>query len=203
MPLEEFDTTMLHGKKQRNVSTRVYYYVRNIIFSDQTGQFPLVVAQQKKYIMIMVGIDSNTILVELSRRKDAELTRAYRVLIVPLKTAGSVTKKHVCNNEISEAMKTVIWDKYNIEMELVPPGCHRHNAADVAIRNFKAHFLSILAGVACDCPKSLCDCLLPQAEVITNLLQQLNSTPSVSAYTHLNSPVNYNMMSLAPMGCAA
>ncbi len=31
-------------------------------------------------------------------------------------------------------------------MELIPPGCHRRNAAEVAIRNFKAHFLSALAG---------------------------------------------------------
>jgi hypothetical protein len=30
----------------------------------------------------------------------------------------------------------------------VPPGCHRRNAAEVAIRNFKTCFPSILAGVA-------------------------------------------------------
>ena len=52
-------------------------------------------------------------------------------------------------------------------MELVPPGCHQRNAAEVAIRNFKAHFLSVLAGVAKDFPPSLWNRLLPQTEITT------------------------------------
>ena len=111
----------------------------------------------------MVEIDSNAILVEpLKSRKDAELTRAYHSLMMRLKDAGIVPRKHVLDNEVSSAMKTVIRDKYKMEMELVPPGCHRRNAAEVAIRNFKAHFLSVLAGVADDFPLTLWDRLLPQ-----------------------------------------
>ena len=82
----------------------------------------------------MVEINSNAILVEpLSSRKDAELTRAYRALMLRLKLAGIVPKKHVLDNEVSEAMKDVIRNEYKMEMELVPPGCHRRNAAEVAI----------------------------------------------------------------------
>ena len=44
-----------------------------------------------------------------------------------------------------------------MEMELVPPGCHWHNAAEVTIRNFKAHLLSVLADVAEDSPLNLWD----------------------------------------------
>jgi len=36
-------------------------------------------------------------------------------------------------------MKDLIRDTYKVKLELVPPGCHRRNAAEVAIRNFKAH----------------------------------------------------------------
>jgi len=88
-------------------------------------------------------------------------------------------------------------------MELVPPGCHRRNVAEVAIRNLKVHFLSILAGVADDFPMQLWDrlLLLPQAEITINLLQQSNATPKVSAYSHMNGPFDYNKMSLAPIGC--
>jgi len=86
-------------------------------------------------------------------------------------------------------------------MELVPPGCHRRNAAEVNIRNFKAHFLSALAGVAEDFPPSLWDCLLPQTEISLNLLRQSNATPTVSAYAHLCGLFDYNKMPLAPMGC--
>ncbi len=88
-----------------------------------------------------------------------------------------------------------------MEYELVPPGCHQCNAAEVAIRNFKAHFLSILAGVADDFPLHQWDKLLPQAEITINLLRQSNATPKISAYAHMNGPFDYNKMPLAPLGC--
>jgi hypothetical protein len=152
--------------------------------------------------MVMVDIDSSAILVEpIKNRTDPELTRAYSTLITRLHRAGVVPRKHVLDNEISQAMKTLITDTYKMTYELVPPGCHRRNAAEVAIRNFKSHFLSILAGVADDFPMKLWDKLLPQAEITINLLRQSNATPTVSAYAHLNGPFDYNKMPLAPMGC--
>ena len=92
---------------------------------------------------------------------------AYNALLLRLKRAGIIPKKHVLDNEISENMKNHICDTCKFDMELVPPGCHRRNAAEVAIRNFKAHFLSVLAGVAGDFPPSLWDRLLPQTEITT------------------------------------
>ncbi len=68
-------------------------------------------------------------------------------------------------------MKNHIHNTCKINMELVPPECHRRNAAEVAIRNFKAHFLSVLAGVADDFPPSLWDRLLPQTEITINLIE--------------------------------
>ena len=65
-----------------------------------------------------------------------------------LKQSGIVPKKHIINDKVSEAMKIVIRDEYTMKMELIPPGCHQSNAVEVAIRNFKAHFLSVLSGVA-------------------------------------------------------
>ncbi len=89
------------------------------------------------------------------------------------------------------------------EHVLVPPGCHRQNMAEVAIFNFKSHFLSVLAGVADDFPKNLWDRLLLQTEITLNLIRQSNATPTVSAYAHLSGPFDYNKMLLAPMGCEA
>jgi hypothetical protein len=74
----------------------------------------------------MVEIDSSAILVEpIKNRSDAELTRAYSLLIARLHRAGVHPRKHVLDNEISNAMKTLITDKYKMTYELVPPGCHR------------------------------------------------------------------------------
>jgi hypothetical protein len=154
-PLKESNTLQLTGKKVRDVFTRVYD-VRETVFSNQTGQFPTRSQQGNKYIMVMVEIDSNAILVKpINSRNDHKLARAYRVLMKRLQHAGIVPKKHILDNKISEETKTIIKDEYKMAMELAPPGCHRRNAAEVAIRNFKAHFLSVLAGTAEDFPPSL------------------------------------------------
>ena len=103
--------------------------------------------------MVMVEIDSNAILVKpLKSRKDPKLMRAYCALMQRLNRAGIVPKKNILVNEVSEAMKTIIRDEYRMDMEFAPPGYHRRNAAEVAIRNFKAYFFSVLAGTAGNSP---------------------------------------------------
>ena len=77
----------------------------------------------------------------------------------------------------------------------------RQSAAEVAIRNFQAHFLSILAGTEEDFPLALWDCLLPQAKITLNLLRQANANPRISASAYLCGLFNYNRMPLALMGC--
>ena len=86
------------------------------------------------------------------------------------------------------------------KLELVPAGCHRRNVAEVAIKAFKQHFLSVLAGVDSDFPWSLWDRLLPQVQLTLNLLRQSNATPTVSAHAHLFGQFDYNKMPLEPMG---
>jgi hypothetical protein len=202
-PLEMCDTSQLHGKKVQDLHTETYR-VRKTMFSNQTGQFPTRSQCGNKYIMVMVETDSNAILVEpMKSRKDEEMIRAYNALPLRLKWADIVPKKHVLDNEVSENMKNHIRNTCKFDMELVPPGCHQRNTAEVAIRNFKAHFLSILADVADDFPPSLWDRLLPQTEITINLIRQSNATPNVSAYAHLSGPFGYNKMPLALMGCEA
>ncbi|KAL7477581.1 hypothetical protein ACHAW6_004476 [Cyclotella cf. meneghiniana] len=89
---------------------------------------------------------------------------------IPSPVISIAPKKHALNKEISTAMKDLIQDKCKMTNELVPPGCHWHDAAKVTIWNFKAHFLSILAGIADDFPMTLWDKLLPQAKITINLL---------------------------------
>jgi hypothetical protein len=128
------------------------------MFSNQMGQFPTRSQQGNKNIMAMVKINSNAILVKpMKSCNDAEMIRAYDGLLNQLKQAGIVPKKHILNNKVSENMKNHIRDTHRLNVELVPPGCHPRNVVEVAIRNFKAHLLSILAGVSKDFPPSLWD----------------------------------------------
>jgi hypothetical protein len=200
-PLETCDTLQLHSKKVRDIYTTIYD-IRKTMFLNQTGQFPMRSQSGNKYIMVLVEINSNAILVEpMKSRKDAEMIRAYNALLLRLKRAGIIPKKHVLDNKVSENIRNHVHDTCKINMELVPPRCHRQNVAEVAIRNFKSHFLSVLAGVADDFPQNLWACLLPQTEITLNLIWQSNATPTVSAYAHLSGPFDYNKMPLLPMGC--
>jgi hypothetical protein len=187
-PLETCNTSQLHGKKVQDIYSQTYMVCKTM-FSNQTGQFPMHSQQGNKYIMVMVEIDSNAILVEpMKSRKDEEMMRAYNTVLLRLKQAGIVPKKHVLENKVSDNMKNHIHNTCKFDMELVPPGCHQRNAAKVAICNFKAHFLSILVGVANNFPPSLWDRLLPQTEITINLIRQSNATPNVLAYAHLSRP---------------
>ena len=85
-------------------------------------------------------------------------------------------------NEYSTAYERRMTDKWGVEFQLVPPDMHRRNAAERAIRSFKAHFLAILAGVASDFPRNLWDLLLPQTEMTLNMLWQAAPDPTISAW---------------------
>ena len=150
----------------------------------------------------MVKIDSNIILLKLLQsRKDPEHICRYDSLIKCLLCTGVTPKKLILDNVILHHMKDHIKDKYHFTLKVVPPGCHCHNAAKVKIRNFKEHFLSVLAGAADSFPFSLWDHLLPQTKITLNLLHQSNAMPTILAYAHLSGPFDYNKMPLDQMGC--
>ena len=107
----------------------------------------------------------------------------------------------IIDNEDSEEYKRSIKNKRNAKYQLVPPHTHRSNAAERAIRTFKAHFLSILAGVVPDFPRNLWDLLLPQAELTLNLLRKATLDPSQSAWSYFHDSLNYNATPISPLGC--
>ena len=63
--------------------------------------------------MVMVEIGSNAILVEpINNHKDEELKRAHRPMVLRMQQAGMIPRKHILENEVSEAVKTIIQDEY-------------------------------------------------------------------------------------------
>ena len=64
-------------------------------------------------------------------------------MILLLRRSGTIPKKYILDNEVSETLKTITQDKYKMQMEMVTPGSYGRNAADVSIRDFKAHFLIV------------------------------------------------------------
>ena len=72
-----------------------------------------------------------------------------------LEAKGLTVDLQIMDNEASKEYKKTITEQWNVTYQLVPPDMHRRNAAERAIRTFKAHFIAILAGVACDFPSNL------------------------------------------------
>jgi hypothetical protein len=90
----------------------------------------------------------------------------------------------------------------DVAYQLVPPHCHRCNAAEWAIRTFKEHyFVSGLASVYPDFQLHLWDHLLPQEEMTLNLLRKSRKHPQLSATAHYQGMVDCNKTAFAPPGC--
>ena len=59
---------------------------------------------------------------------------------------------------------------WNVKYQLVPPNMHQCNAAYRAIRTFKAHSISIMAGIASNSPSHLGVILLLQSNITLNMI---------------------------------
>jgi hypothetical protein len=107
-----------------------------------------------------------------------------------MRLAGLGLKIHKLDNKALEAFKQCIQEQ-QMQYKLVPLGNHHCNQAERVIQTFKAHFISILAGVDNKFPLSLWCHLLEPTEVTLNLLCQLKVAPKISAYAHIHGPHNY------------
>jgi hypothetical protein len=86
--------------------------------------------------------------------------------------------------------------------KLVPPVQHRRNQAEQAIQTFKAHFISILAGVDNKFLLSLWCHLLKPTELTLNLLHQSRVALKTLAFAHVHCTHDYMQKPFAPIGCA-
>eukprot|EP00956_Cyclotella_meneghiniana_P004952 scaffold6096_cov39-Cyclotella_meneghiniana.AAC.8 len=203
----EEDIAKLEAEKKAVRVKEKDFYVdiwdeKEIIYTDQTGQFPHTSSRKNKYPMVMYYIDGSYIMMEpMTSRKENEMIRAYKVLIGRLKERGFYPKKQMLDNEISKEYRKAIINQ-EIEPERVPKEAHRRNAAEKAIQIGKSHIKSCLAGCDPSFPMHLWDRLLPQMELTCNLVRPANANANVSAYQYLYGNHDYNRMPLHPMGCA-
>lgn len=82
------------------------------------------------------------------------------------------------DNECSCILKEYLRDE-NIQFQLVPPGMHRANSAERAIRTFKNHFIAGLCSVDPKFPLHLWDKLLDQAVLTLNLMRGSRINPKI------------------------
>ena len=106
-------------------------------FSELTGAFPHKPSRGSFYVMIMYDYDSNEILVEpVKNRQATTICNAFFNIQRVLKARVSKPKFYImdndCSSDLKEAMKS-----YEIDFQLAPLHMHRQNSAERAIRTYK------------------------------------------------------------------
>jgi hypothetical protein len=130
----------------------------------------------------------------------SEWVKAYDAIHQELTVKGFKPRLQTLDNEASTALKN-FFTTNDVEYQLVPPHCHRRNAAERAIQTFKENFVAGLSSVDPSFPLHFWDRLLPQAEITLNLLRTSRLHPQLSAAAHFHGLVDYNKTAFAPPGC--
>jgi hypothetical protein len=171
------------------------------VYSDQTGKFTFPSSNGNNYLCILYDYDSNLILAEpmKSRGAQQDIVDADKTVHTKLCRARLHPKLARLDNECSVALKTFLIDE-KINYQLVPPGTHRRNATERAIRTFKNHFIAGLCSVDKDFPLHLWDRLVEQAVITLNLLRGSRLNPRLSTWAQFHGPFDFNHMPIAPPG---
>ena len=152
--------------------------------------------------MIAYHCDLNTILqAPFSNRKNKHRILAYSSIMKRLADCGYQVDVKILDNEVSAEFKRSIVDDWGTTYQLVPPNVHRRNISEKDIRTFKAHLLSVLAGVDPAFPKFMWDSLLVQTELTLNLLRQSTLNPRISVWENFNGAFDYIATLLGPIRC--
>jgi hypothetical protein len=150
--------------------------------------------------MVCYAYDCNYIIfLPMKSISASEGVKAYDHINQELTAKGFKPKLRTLDNEASRALKSFSTTN-DVEYQLVPPHCHRRNAAERAIHTFKEHFVAGLASVDPDFPLHLWDRLLPQAEVTLNLLRTSRQHPQLFAAAHYYSLVDCKKTAFSPPG---
>lgn len=171
------------------------------VYSDQTGKFSVPGSSGATLVFVMYDYDTNSIhAVPLKNRSAPEIVKAYSTVYNTLIKAGQRPLLQRLDNECSKELREFMEDR-QVQVQLVPPGIHRANAAERAIRTFKNHMIAGLSTTDPDFPLHLWDRLILQGVITLNLLRASRVNPRLSAYAQVFGQFAFNDTPLAPPGC--
>lgn len=170
------------------------------VFTDQTGKFPVRSQSGNNQLLVLYAYDANYIHAEPMPNKSANsILKAYQAAHTTLVKAGLRPKLQRLDNECSKILKDYMHQK-EVTFQLTPPGMHRRNAAERAIRTFKNHLIAGLCSTDPKFPLYLWDKLLPQALITLNLLRGSRLNPKLSAYSQVHGHFDFNTTPMGPPG---
>ena len=173
--------------------------ITDTLYTDCTGAFPYMSFEHSQYVLVSV-YRNYIYCVAMASRSAAEYLRAFGMIYNHLAALNVFPTKHVMDNETSSEIEAFLKSK-RVQVQYVPPGQHRANRAERAIRIVKDLLVSMLCTAAPSCPIQLWDKSLEQLNVIVNLYRPYGPNPKVSAWLGLmGKPYDFRAHPLAPFG---
>ena len=134
----------------------------------------------------------------MKNRTDACMVAVFKEIYEYLKERNFKPKLHVMENECSKAVQTFIKEQ-EVPIQLVEPGDHHVNAAEIVVKTGKYHLISSLATVAKSIPLQLWFQYMPQIEITLNILRTCRRDPAISTSKALNGLFDYSKTPLVPI----
>ena len=135
----------------------------------------------------------------IKSRKDEDMVAAFKSIYEELKTYGHKPSLLILDNECSRAVTTYIQSNQT-EIQLVEPHNHRVNAAEVAIKAVKYHFLAHLATIDPNCPLQIWCKFIRQVQTTLLILRTSRVDNKKSAYEAMyHKKINFNRTPIAPV----
>eukprot|EP01034_Spumella_vulgaris_P028005 gene28005-34797_t len=171
-------------------------------YLDLTARMPIPSKRGNQYTMIMYCEDVNYIHAEpMQTRNAAEYVRAFQAGVEFFKNHGVRTTGIRLDGETSNSLESYCKrQEPAIVIGYVPPGTHRANKAERAIRTWKNHFIATLCTTDPSFPLIAWDELLEQAELTLNLMRSSGATRHISAWHQLHGQFNFDHTPIAPPG---
>ena len=167
---------------------------------DASGRFPVASARKHEY-MLLSYFKGYVHVEPLHNRHHTSYIDAYQRTLDHWKQYGSIPAIFRLDNETSTQLESFI--ATFATFTYFPPGNHRANRAERAIRTWKNHFIATLATMSPTFPMKQWDQLIPIAEITLNCLLPWHPDPTISAYHGLTgSKFDFRAHPLGPAGTA-
>jgi hypothetical protein len=152
--------------------------IKGEIYTDQTGRFRVTSSSGNSQIFVLYDYDSNIIHTPMPTKTAAEILKAFKTIHNDVVLAGLRPQLQRLDYECSTILQEYLVQQL-IAFQFVPPGMHRANSADRAIRTFKTYFLAGFFSTDPDYPMYFWDRLLSQAILALNLLCRYRKKPTL------------------------
>ena len=175
-------------------------------YSDLAGIFPEISADGNQYILVLIHYTDYIFIRALKDRHGTEQAKAYDSILQECKEKNMVPTTYMMDNEISPEVKAVL-NKYKVNIEinhkminLATPHNKRANRAERIMNIVKPVIIGAIAGTNRDFPIKLWDKLLPQCEIVMNLLRPSFKDANISCYGAFYGAYDFMKHPMAPPG---